>query len=135
MTSPVQHPRRDVLKKAAVGGAVAWAAPVVLSGTASAGLPPAGSPPPCTFATTVVATTNCDTGEVTAFFTLTQDCPQSVVVEVDVDGTTTCSVTSGVPFFIGFLPLPSYQVTVTVRTACAGTVLDSQTPTMVGCGG
>jgi hypothetical protein len=43
--------RRDLLKKAAVGGAVVWAAPMVLAGTASAQasppLPP--NPPSCTF--------------------------------------------------------------------------------------
>jgi len=133
VSSPIQHQRRDILKKAAVGGVVAWTAPVVLSGAASAGLQPPGSPPPCTFATTVVTTYNCDAGSVTAFFTLAQDCPQTVVVDVEVDGTLVCPVTTGVPFFVGFLPLPTYPVTVTVRTTCGGTVLASQATSVVGC--
>jgi hypothetical protein len=43
--------RRDFLKKMAVGGAVAWTAPVVLSSSASAGV--VGSPPPSTTTTEV----------------------------------------------------------------------------------
>ena len=44
--------RRDFLKKVAVGGAVAWTAPVVLSSRASAGEP--GSPPPTSSTDTTV---------------------------------------------------------------------------------
>jgi len=44
--------RRDFLKKVAVGGAVAWTAPVVLSSRASA--QSTGSPPPTTSSSTTV---------------------------------------------------------------------------------
>ena len=43
--------RRDFLKKVAVGGAVAWTAPIAPSSSASAA--PAGSPPPTSTSTTV----------------------------------------------------------------------------------
>ena len=122
----MEHQRRDLLKKAAIGGAVAWTAPTVLSGVAAAGLP---SPQPgnCAFATTVVAGANCEA--MTVFFTLTQGCPQTVVVSVEVNGSTYCPVTSGVQF-LGTFDSPTIY-TVSVRESCGGKVLDSQVNPLV----
>ena len=125
----MEQRRRDILKKAAIGGAVVWTAPVVRSGTASAGGPVSGLP--CGFATTVAVVSNCF--DLTTSFTLSPGCTDGEVVSVEAVGQTLCPVTSGDPIPFPFGGLTSF--TATVRTACGGTVLDSQTgPITFDCG-
>ena len=119
--------RRDLLKKAVVGGAVAWTAPAIVSGVASAGAPVSGG---CVVGAVAYTPPTCGPPEWIAEATLPfTGCAGAVIQLESINGvpqTSQCValVTNPIMFSANSSVGPSVLTLVlTFRSACDGTIL------------